>query len=55
VTIVQSETKVGTAPKARRFWPWPRWLRRTLAGVGLVLCALIITAAALLWRVLPPQ
>jgi penicillin amidase len=55
VTIVQSETKVGTAPKARRLWPWPRWLRRTLAGVGLVLCALIITAAALIWRVLPPQ
>jgi penicillin amidase len=26
-----------------------------LAGLGLVLCALIITIAALIWRVLPPQ
>ena len=33
----------------------PRWLRRTLAAVGLVLAALVITVAALIWRVLPPQ
>ncbi len=26
-----------------------------MTGLGLVLCALIITAAALIWRVLPPQ
>jgi penicillin amidase len=41
--------------KTRRLRPLPRWLRRTLTGVGLVLAALIITAAALIWRVLPPQ
>jgi penicillin G amidase len=44
-----------TAGKKWRLRPWPRWLRRTLVGVGLVLCALIVTVAALIWRVLPPQ
>jgi penicillin amidase len=46
---------VGTAGKSWRFRRWPRWLRRTLAGLGLVLCVLTITVAALIWRVLPPQ
>jgi penicillin amidase len=47
---------VGTAgKKTGRLQPLPRWLRRTLVGVGLVLAALVITIAALIWRVLPPQ
>jgi penicillin amidase len=32
-----------------------RWMRRVLAGLGLGLCALVITVAAVIWRVLPPQ
>ena len=36
-------------------WPWPQWLRRALIALGLILCALILTVAALIWRVLPPQ
>jgi penicillin amidase len=55
ITIAQADVKVGSAGKTRRVRPWPRWLRRTLIGVGLVVAALIITVAALIWRVLPPQ
>jgi penicillin amidase len=55
ITIAQADVKVGSAGKTKRLRPLPRWLRRTLAGLGLVVCALVITAAALIWRVLPPQ
>jgi penicillin G amidase len=54
-TIAQSDVKAGTARRQKRFRPWPRWLKRGLAALGIVLCAFIITIAALIWRVLPPQ
>ncbi len=38
-----------------RFLPWPRWLRRGLAVFAILLCLVIITIAALIWRILPPQ
>ena len=55
LTIAQTDVKARTAEKKWRLRPVPRWLRRTLAGLGLILFALIVTIAALIWRVLPPQ
>ena len=55
MTIAQADTKERPASRTGRLRALPRWLRRTLTAVGLVLAALIITIAALIWRVLPPQ
>jgi penicillin amidase len=55
MTIAQAGTKVVTAGRKLRFRPLPRWWRRALTVLGILLCLVVIAVAAVIWRILPPQ